>query len=196
MNCAESLTLMMSLLVVCSCGGASPTHPMATCDDVARPLSPPTQDQTIDPMVLDFHIEALSPPVDNLVVLRLRNIGDGPLWVNARMHVSSEESSFREVWLTLAHSGGSTLFPECRGGAGYANPTDYVLLTPKSEISVVRSLSCVLPGDGTWAITAHYQDTNKRVPRPPRGAVWFGGTLLSNEIEFHSKPLEGPQSAR
>src|SRR5450755_3960778 len=102
------------------------------------------------------------------------------------MLIFTEASPFREIWLDIVHSSSSEqVAVNCRSGGGYAKPEDYVLLRPGSEISVQASLFCIpFPNAGPWRVTAHYHDDNRYVPRPAASAVWFGGTLTSNTIEF------------
>jgi hypothetical protein len=143
------------------------------------------QGGVLAPDVLEFHIEAAD--AENILRFRLRNRSDMPLWVNARMGISSRDAFAGELWLDVTHvKTGERLEQSCRAGRGDADVGEYAKLSPGSEIAVARSLHCFPFGDrGPWKIVAHYRDRNKNVPKGPVGARWFAGTLDSNELELN-----------
>jgi hypothetical protein len=177
-----------------ACGGKAvqPTKvesPTRCSDGVILSDSVSSQDQTVDPSVLVFRIESADPvgPSKQLRY-RLRNNSLSALWVNARM---LHESAIGEIVIHVAESSaGKPLDTNCRV---HPSLPQYVLLTPQSEISIVRSLGCLeFPNEGPWRLTAEYHDRSSRVPPPPSGALWFNGTVQSNELEFRAKPTQVP----
>jgi hypothetical protein len=168
-----------------ACGSAVVARQSGTpkCENELALEQPPPQIQIFDG--LEFQIEPAGPPVaSSRIRFRLRNVSDRSIWANTRMLTGS---SLGEVSIEVAPSGnGKPLELDCRVHPAMAQ---YVLLTPGSEISVAASLGCLqFPNEGPWRLTATYRDKMRRIPRPPSGAVWFAGTLKSNELEFYARP--------
>lgn len=182
-------TAAVCWLVGCAAAPPSPISPAAKFCEAIPLVELPPQDKTTDSSVLEFRIEPAEPPhTSSALRFHLRNVSKETLWVNARM---SAESLIGEISIDVAHNdAGEPLAVDCRIHPG---PSEYVVLRPGSEISVLGSIGCLeFPQEGPWRLTAHYQDKKRRIPRPPLGAVWFGGTLVSNDLEFHAKPALVP----
>lgn len=177
--------LFLVSLTHCACGHQSRD---------ATPADPPMSDmgtlspqlQSSDSGAVEFFLRQGPSSTDNVILIGIRNLGEVPLWINARMRVADRSSPFAEVWLEITDAKtGHALEFGCRAGGGYAAPQDYVRLGPMSEVLVARPLHCFsFAGPGPWRVVAHYRDPSRRVQAPPRGAKWFSGILVSKEIEF------------
>lgn len=188
MKAIMSATAAVCWLVGCAAGPPGPMSPPAKlCEDIPLVELPP-RDKTTEAGVLEFRIEQAEPPHTRSLRFRFRNVSEQTLWVNARM---STEPTIGEISIDVAHhDAGKPLDVNCRI---HPAPSEYVVLSPESEISVLGSIGCLeFPQEGPWRLTAHYRDKKRRIPRPPLGAVWFGGTLVSNEIEFRARPALVP----
>ncbi|HYQ02945.1 MAG TPA: hypothetical protein VER96_29940 [Polyangiaceae bacterium] len=189
--------LILSTFAATACGGEitrplKAESPYSSDDGSILASKVPPRDQTAARDALEFTIESIDSPDHNLLRYRLRNVSDEPLWVNARMLNSS---SLREVTIRVTPSISELpIQPDCRIHPG---PPEYVRLEPQGEISVVRPFSCLeFPNEGPWRVSAEYHDRSRSIPRPRWGALWFNGTVTSNEIQFSAKSTDAAKKAR
>lgn len=133
---------------------------------------------------LAMSVLMLDPSWPPKVRITFANRGLNPIWLSGRFLVGDRGGLFKELWFDVVGGESRADSVSCRGGAGHAKASDYVLLPPDAEVSHVVVLPCLpLSGTGPWEVIAHYRDKNAQPPQPPSGAWWFAGELAS--APFH-----------
>lgn len=179
------IALTLPLVVGCACT-AQPCTTVQSPEQQSTPIGATSARKTTDSRLLRLSI-ADATPENGQPALRwtIRNVSDQVLWVNVRFLVLNEQSIAADAWLELVNASGERIPPnDCRAKAGRPQPWEYVLLTPDSEISVVRSITCVTLPVGTIRVRGHFKDKNTITRGFPEDALWFIGELVSDPIEI------------
>jgi hypothetical protein len=125
------------------------------------------------------------------LMIRVRNTGSRPLWVNTRFALNSEFAApdFRDLWLSVVAPDAKRIEFDCKVKGRLATRNDYQIVEVDKSVERIEELGCFdITVPGTYRITAKYRDGGHEPPAAPARAVHLKEELESAPVELTVLP--------